>query len=198
MDTDPIISFPSGAMEGSASSLTIEEERTLTRESTASFAGKYQTIFGFVLFICLCAFTDWVTLFLHRVFALFENLPEEGGTRNTTGGRQEDTLLHSLRHTLDVVFIHLSDPLFDHALRLVYNYATSNAKANAVRAFGHLVSSLAKAHPEKTIDKFLPFCAAQIKEELKHGASSIRTTSSSTAVPSDTQLHWSESVLFLA
>jgi proteasome activator subunit 4 len=54
-----------------------------------------------------------------------------------------------------------------------------------------MISSLALAHPAKTIDKFLPFCLSQIRDELKHGASSIRTTSSHVAIPSDTTLHWS-------
>lgn len=94
---------------------------------------------------------------------------------------------------LDSICQQLSDPLFDMVLKLVYDYGTTNAKSNAVRAFGQLVASLAKAQPGKVIDKFMPYCTAQIEEELKHGASSVRTTSTHAAVPSDTTLHWSES-----
>lgn len=97
----------------------------------------------------------------------------------------------------DVVCLHLSDQLFDLVLNLVYDYATANAKSNAVRAFGHLVACLARAKPQRTIDKFLPFCVLQIQEELKHGASSIRTTSTHESVPSDTTLHWSEHQLMI-
>lgn len=39
---------------------------------------------------------DWVTSLFRRVFALYENLPEEGGRRNTTGGKQEVTHSPSL------------------------------------------------------------------------------------------------------
>ncbi len=92
---------------------------------------------------------------------------------------------------LDLICLHLSDPLFDLVLKLVYDYATTNAKSNAVKAIGQLISSLALARPVKTVDKLLPFCLTQIKEELKHGASSVRTTSSNLAIPSDTTLHWS-------
>jgi proteasome activator subunit 4 len=92
---------------------------------------------------------------------------------------------------LDLICLHLSDPLFDLVLKLVYDYVTTNAKSNAVKAIGQLISSLALAHPSKTIDKFLPFCLSQIKDELKHGASNVRTTSSHIAIPSDTTLHWS-------
>jgi hypothetical protein len=134
---------------------------------------------------------DWVTSLFRRVLALFENLPEEGGKKNTTGGKQEENVLKSVKSMLDVVCLHLSDQLFDLVLNLVFNYATTNAKSNAVRAFGHLVACLARARPEKTITKFLPFCIAQIEDELKYGASSIRTTSTHEAVPSDTTLHWS-------
>ncbi|KAI0034963.1 hypothetical protein K488DRAFT_83562 [Vararia minispora EC-137] len=172
MDIDPDIHMP----DGSAAILSREEERTLVRESTAGFA-------------------DWVTSFVRRVLALYENLPEEGGKSNTTGGRTEENVLKSLRSALDMVFLHLSAPLFDLVLRIVYDYATTNAKSNAVKAFGQLVASLSRANVAKTVDKFLPFCVAQIKEELKHGASSIRTTSASAAVPSDTTLHWNIAIL---
>ena len=132
---------------------------------------------------------DWVTSLFRRILALYENLPEEGGKKNTTGGKQEESVLRSLKNTLDVVCLHLSDSLFDLVLKLVFDYATSTAKSNAVKAFGQMVSSLAKARPQKTIDKFFPWCKAQIEEELKHGASSTRTTSAHSVVPSDTTLH---------
>lgn len=137
-------------------------------------------------------FSDWVTSLFRRVLALYENLPEEGGKKGTTGGRQEENVLKSIKSMIDVICMHLSDELFDLVLQLVYGYATVNAKSNAVRAFGQLVASLARVRPEQTIEKFLPFCAMQVQEELKHGASSMRTTSTHAAVPSDTTLHWSE------
>ncbi|EJD04282.1 uncharacterized protein FOMMEDRAFT_167503 [Fomitiporia mediterranea MF3/22] len=167
--------LPDGT-EGFFPVLSKEEERTLARDSTAGFA-------------------DWVTSLFRRVFALYENLPEEGGRRNTTGGKSEESVLRSIKNMLDVVCLHLSDPLFDLVLRVVYDYATTNTKSNAVRAIGQLVACLARAKPQLTTDKFLPFCVQQIKEELKHGASSIRTTSSHAAVPSDTTLHWNISLL---
>lgn len=135
---------------------------------------------------------DWVTALIRRVFALYENLPEEGGKKNMTGGKLEEAVLKSIKGTLDVLCLQLSDSLFDLVLKLVYDYGTTNARSNAVRAFGQLVACLARVRPEKTLGKFLPFCVSQIKEELKHGASSIRTTSTHAAVPSDTTLHWSE------
>jgi proteasome activator subunit 4 len=134
---------------------------------------------------------DWVTSLFRRVLSLYENLPEEGGKKNTTGGRQEESVVKSIKSMLDLICLHLSDPLFDLVLKLVYDYATTNAKSNAVKAIGQMISSLALAHPVKTINKFLPFCLSQIKDELKHGASSVRTTSSHVAIPSDTTLHWS-------
>lgn len=103
----------------------------------------------------------------------------------------EEAVLKSIKGTLDILCLQLSDQLFDLVLKIVYEYGTTNARSNAVRAFGQLVACLARVQPEKTISKFLPFCVSQIKEELKHGASSIRTTSTHAAVPSDTTLHWS-------
>ncbi|KAI0961210.1 hypothetical protein AcV7_000369 [Taiwanofungus camphoratus] len=168
--------LPDGTDIGGAPVLSREEERALTRESTVAFA-------------------DWVTSLFRRVFALYENLPEEGGKKNTTGGKMEESVLKAIKSMLDIVCLHLSDSLFDLVLNLVYDYATTNAKSNAVRAFGQLVACLARVKPEKTMDKFFPFCAMQIQEELRHGASSIRTTSTHAAVPSDTTLHWNMSIL---
>ncbi|OCH96671.1 ARM repeat-containing protein [Obba rivulosa] len=177
MDVDDDASkLPNATVAGTAPVLSRDDERALVRDSTAGFA-------------------DWVTSLFRRVLALFENLPEEGGKKNTTGGKMEETVIKSIKNTMDLVCLHLSDPLFDLVLKLVYEYGTTNAKSNAVRAFGQLVSCLARVKPEKTIDKFLPFCVDQIREELKHGASSIRTTSTHTAVPSDTTLHWNMSIL---
>ena len=133
---------------------------------------------------------DWVVSLFHRVLALFENLPEEGGKKNTTGGKQEENMLKSIQGMLDVICLHLSDQLFDLVLNLVFDYAMTNAKSNAVRPFGQLVACIARVRPEKTIAKFLSPSRAQIEEELKHGASSVRTTSTHAAVPSDTTLHW--------
>jgi proteasome activator subunit 4 len=176
MDVDEEIRLPDGTELGAPATLSKAEERTLVRESTAGFA-------------------DWVTSLFRRVLSLYENLPEEGGRKNTTGGKQEESVIKSIKSLLDLVCLHLSDPLFDLVLKLVYDYVTANAKSNAVKAIGQMISSLALAHPSKTIDKFLPFCVSQIKDELKHGASSLRTTSSHVAIPSDTTLHWNMSIL---
>ncbi|KAI0757312.1 ARM repeat-containing protein [Daedaleopsis nitida] len=174
MDVDGVL--PAGVDSPGMPTLSREEERALARESTAGFA-------------------DWVTSLFRRVLALFENLPEEGGKKGTTGGKMEEAVLKAIKGSLDTVCLHLSDSLFDLVLKLVFDYASTNAKSNAVRAFGQLVSCLARVRPEKTVDKFLPYCIAQIQEELKHGASSIRTTSTHEAVPSDTTLHWNMSIL---
>ncbi|KAF8559342.1 hypothetical protein OG21DRAFT_1402974 [Imleria badia] len=168
--------LPEGVETSPFVALSREEERALVRESTSGFA-------------------DWVASLFRRILALYENLPEEGGRKKTTGGKTEEVVLKSIKSMADVVCLHLSDQLFDLVLNLVYNYATTNAKSNAVRAFGHLVACLARAKPQQTIDKFLPFCVSQIQEELKHGASSVRTTSTHESVPSDTTLHWNMAIL---
>ncbi|KAL1690120.1 hypothetical protein GGG16DRAFT_125867 [Schizophyllum commune] len=175
MDVD-IVELPEGTEPGDTPSFSLEEERSLVRDSTANFA-------------------DWVTSLLRRVLSLFENLPEEGGRGNTTGGKSEESVIKSVKSMMDIVALHLSDELFDLVLRIVHEYGVTNAKSNAVRAFGQLVASLARAHPNKTIKKFFAHCSEQIVEELKHGASSVRTTSSHAAVPSDTTLHWNISIL---
>jgi len=194
MDVDEEMRLPDGTEPGAPPTLSKAEERTLVRESTAGFAGAFYPPIN-VLMGLLSGAVDWVTSLFRRVLSLYENLPEEGGKKNTTGGKQEESVIKSIKSMLDLVCLHLSDPLFDLVLKLVYDYVTANAKSNAVKAIGQMISSLALAHPSKTIDKFLPFCVSQIKDELKHGASSLRTTSSHVAIPSDTTLHWSAASL---
>lgn len=194
MDVDDTDHLPEGTEMGSPR-LSKAEERSLVRDGTASFAGWWQI--SFLNFSFIGHQTDWVVALFRRVFSLYENLPEEGGKKNTTGGKQEESVLKSIKSMLDVICLHLSDQLFDLVLKLVFEYATTNAKSNGVRAFGGLVACLARVDAKKTVGKFLPYCAAQIEEELKHGASSIRTTSTHAAVPSDTTLHWSEFVYFV-
>lgn len=95
------------------------------------------------------------------------------------------------------ICVHLSEPLYDMVLGLVFDYATQNVRSNAVRAIHQLVECVANAHPEKTLARFLPFCDRSIRTELDHGASSLRITSSgSTPLPSDATLHWSEYSIF--
>jgi proteasome activator subunit 4 len=107
------------------------------------------------------------------------------------------------------ICVHLSEPLYDLVLNMVclsqsildpdgmlilaqiYDYASNNVRANAVRAIHQLVECVANANPQKTLAKFFSFCEANIKIELENGASSLRTTSDSMPLPSDTTLHWS-------
>ncbi|KZP00936.1 ARM repeat-containing protein [Calocera viscosa TUFC12733] len=141
------------------------------------------------------AFPEWVTMYVERVFILIENLPEEGGRGNRTGGKSEDNVLKSVQSSLDVLFSHLAPNLFDLVLDMIYSYASTTVRSNGVRAVGNLVLSLAKANPGKTLKRFWPFCRDRIREELENGASSIRSTSSGTGVPGDTALHWNLSIL---
>lgn len=77
-------------------------------------------------------------------------------------------------------------------LGMVFDYATNNVRPNAVRAIHQLVECVANADPVKTLAKFLPVCVRNIRMELENGASSLRTTSSSSPLPSDATLHWSK------
>ena len=78
-------------------------------------------------------------------------------------------------------------------LKMIFDYASTNVRSNAVRAIHQLVECVANANPEKTLAKFFYFCEKNIRTELENGASSLRTTTTSSAqLPSDATLHWSE------
>ena len=101
-------------------------------------------------------------------------------------------LVDAVTNACSQICIHLSDPLFDLVLNMVYDYASNNVRPNAVRAVHQFVECIANANPEKTLARFFPICLKAITLELESGASSIRTTSSrSTPMPSDATFHWS-------
>ncbi|KAG8927367.1 hypothetical protein FRC02_008250 [Tulasnella sp. 418] len=53
----------------------------------------------------------------------------------------------------------------------------------------------ANANPAKTLARFVPFCIKNIRHEIEHGASSLRTTSMTRMLPSDATLHWNLAIL---
>ncbi|KAF5355656.1 hypothetical protein D9756_004216 [Leucocoprinus leucothites] len=129
-------------------------------------------------------------LFAH----LLENLPEEG-PNGSSGGATEVQVVDAVAGACSQICVHLSEPLFDMVLNMVYDYASTNVRTNAVRAIHQLVECVANANPVKTLAKFFPFCAANIRVELENGASSLRTTSASRPLPSDATLHWNLAIL---
>ncbi|TBU39582.1 hypothetical protein BD309DRAFT_1022044 [Dichomitus squalens] len=168
--------FPDGVEAWSDDNLTQEEEDAILRDSSGTVA-------------------DWVAAFLRRVILLFENLPEEG-PNGAAGGATEVQLVDAVSGAFSQICVHLSEPLYDMVLSLVYDYATQNVRSNAVRAIHQLVECVANANSQKTLDRFLPICDQRIRTELDHGASSLRITSGgSTPLPSDATLHWNLAIL---
>ncbi|KAJ4489583.1 hypothetical protein C8J55DRAFT_557490 [Lentinula edodes] len=157
------------------SRLLPDEEDTLLKDSTASFA-------------------DWLANFIRRVIQLMENLPEEGPD-GKSGGTTEAQVVDSVVGACSQICVHLSEPLYDLVLKMVFDYASTNVRTNAVRAIHQLVECVANANPDKTLAIFFPFCAHKIRLELENGASSLRTTSSSIPIPSDATLHWNLAIL---
>ncbi|THH19718.1 hypothetical protein EW146_g1513 [Bondarzewia mesenterica] len=155
----------------SESDLTREQEDELLREATGGFP-------------------EWIASFIRRVIVLFDNLPEEAG------GATEVQLVDAVTNACSQICIHLSDPLFDLVLNMIFDYASTNVRPNAVRAVHQLVECVANADPVKTLAKFLPFCVKNLYCELDNGASSLRTTSTlSTPLPSDATFHWNLAIL---
>ncbi|KAJ6574791.1 hypothetical protein B0H19DRAFT_1254444 [Mycena capillaripes] len=168
----PLTLIPSFSMDELQSDtefprLSDEEENMLLQDTTGSFA-------------------DWVTQFIRRVYQLQESLPEEGG------GASEVQVVDAVGRACQSICAHLSEPLYDLVLNMVYEYASTHVRSNAVRGI-HL--ALANADPIKCLAKFFPLCERNIRIELSTGASSLRTTSVSSPMPSDATLHWHLAIL---
>ncbi|KZV77572.1 hypothetical protein PENSPDRAFT_621096 [Peniophora sp. CONT] len=151
--------------------LSAREEDVLLREATGGF-------------------TDWIASFIRRVILLFDNLPEE------SGGSSEVQMVDSVTNACSQICAHLSEPLFDLVLDMVFDFASTNVRPNAVRAVHQLVECVANANPVKTLKKFFSFCVRNIYIELESGASSVRTTSTqATPMPADATFHWNLAIL---
>ncbi|RDB28522.1 Proteasome activator complex subunit 4 [Hypsizygus marmoreus] len=155
--------------------LTHEEEDALLKDSTGSFP-------------------DWIASFIRRVIQLLENLPDEGPA-GSAGGTSEVQVVDAVTGACSQICVHLSEPLYDLVLNMIFDYASTNVRPNAVRAIHQLVECVANADPGKTLAKFFHFCYRNIRIELENGASSIRTTSASSPLPSDATLHWNLAIL---
>ncbi|KAF8058272.1 hypothetical protein FPV67DRAFT_1786012 [Lyophyllum atratum] len=188
LDAEPILppdnalslpSFSLDEMDGRYTDLeprlSDEEEDALVKDSTGSFP-------------------DWVTSFIRRVIQLLENLPDEG-PGGSAGGATEIQIVDAVTGACSQICVHLSEPLYDLVLNMIFDYASTNVRPNAVRAIHQLVECVANADPVKTLAKFFHFCAKNIRTELENGASSLRTTSVSNPLPSDATLHWNLAIL---
>lgn len=89
----------------------------------------------------------------------------------------------------------LDDTLFEKTLNQVVEYATTTVRANAVDAVGDLARSLTTRDARKTWAKLFPIAKQRIMNELKSGASSTRTTTTSIPLASDAALHWWQNIL---
>jgi proteasome activator subunit 4 len=83
-------------------------------------------------------------------------------------------VIDNVGSTCVLICQHLSEPLFDLVLKILYDYATSHVRPNALRAIHQLVECLAIADPQKTLERFVPHCIQHIRTEIEHGASSLR------------------------
>ncbi|KAH8835425.1 hypothetical protein DL96DRAFT_1702409 [Flagelloscypha sp. PMI_526] len=137
---------------------------------------------------------DWVANLIRRVILLLENLPEESAN-GTSGGTTEIQVVDAVMAACNQICSHLSEPLYNLVLNIVFDYASTNVRPNAVRAMHQLVECVANANAPMTLGKFFDFCDRNIRIELENGASSIRTTQVSKPPPSDATLHWNLAIL---
>lgn len=136
----------------------------------------------------------WTTEFLQRVLQLFAALPDEGKS-GKIGEKHEEMVLNLLIATCDVFCSALGEDTYVRCLDLVLDYARTTIAANGVKVMGSLIGCFARADPARVLAKVVPLACSRVAQELDHGASSVRTTSTSVPRPSDTALHWHISLL---
>ena len=136
----------------------------------------------------------WSTEFIRRVLALFAALPEEG-KGGKIGEKNEEAVLNMLIATCDAFCSSLGEEAFLRCFDLVLDYVRTTTAANGVKVVGSLIGCFARANSSVVLQHIIPLSCERIKAELEHGASSIRTTTTSVPCPQDTTLHWHINVL---
>lgn len=131
----------------------------------------------------------WSTEFIRRVLALFAALPEEG-KGGKIGEKNEEAVLNMLIATCDAFCSSLGEEAFLRCFNLVLDYVRTTTAANGVKVVGSLIGCFARANSKVVLQHIVPLSCERIKTELEHGASSIRTTTTSVPRPQDTALHW--------
>ncbi|KAK6098331.1 Proteasome activator BLM10 [Batrachochytrium dendrobatidis] len=147
-------------------------------------------------------FESWVSKYLDRIFAIFENLPQQYGAGQGSEMTAETTLLDMLMYTSEMIFSQLSDQLENMVLRKLVDFCGSNVISSATKAIGTLCCIVARANPRKRLALFVPLCCNSIREEIHHGAGSKLCSKLSAnsnpfnfASMSDAALHWHQSIL---
>eukprot|EP00842_Homolaphlyctis_polyrhiza_P006684 jgi/Hompol1/7016/HPOL_005157-RA len=137
-------------------------------------------------------FESWLVQYLDRIFAIFENLPQNYGIDKS----------HSTPESGLVDLLLLSDGLETIYLRKLAEFCRGSVVPAATKAIGTLCGSIAHASPKKRLAVFVPMCCSRILEEIDTGAASKPSSKlSANANPfgfesmSDASLHWFQSIL---
>ncbi|RKO86253.1 hypothetical protein BDK51DRAFT_30739, partial [Blyttiomyces helicus] len=146
-------------------------------------------------------YEDWVMMFFDRVFAMFENLPQQHG--NEVKKTVESSLIQQLLYTCEVVLNQLSPEIEDLAIKKIGDFARENVLPNATKAMGTLIMVAGHSSPAKKLAAFFPLACDRLLTELQNGAASDPTLGSSitTAHPfgfasmSDATFHWFQCML---
>lgn len=170
---------------------TEEESKLLavTTEDGADTAAVRLAEENEALRVSTAGFEDWVLEFLNKVFALFAALPEEGAS-GKTGGKQEESVMASIITATDVVLGALSPRLHGLVIDHVMKQCTENIAANSIQGMSSVMACCTRLNAKMVLSKLLHLADREIRAELANGASSARTTTTRTASPSDTTLHW--------
>ena len=100
------------------------------------------------------------------------------------------------QHTCGGVFAALDNKLFEAALEQIADYASTTTRSNAVDSVGELIRNLAASRAPEVWKRLFPVAKQRILAELKAGASSTRTQTTSIPRASDAALHWWQSILY--
>ena len=133
-------------------------------------------------------FEEWTLRFLERIFLMFENVEVE--KKSKTSNIDEGILTVAV-NTCEAFFMQLSDSLYDLALNRLVKFVDETVRPNAAKHAGQLCSGATFTNPSKALAALLPGLLVKVKDELEHGAGSVRSGSDT----ADNTLIWNLIIL---
>ena len=141
------------------------------------------------------AFGDFVMLFIQKLLALLENLPDT--STKTSRDSPENRVMNTIPSTIIAVMGALPQDLYCQVVDHVVDFIANNVINAATDTVAHICGCLVKASPQIAFAKLFPILCSNIKHEiLENNAGSTR--SGSEILPRDRALIWNLSILNMA
>ena len=145
------------------------------------------------------SFSDWVSLYIDRMFSLFLNLPPNMGGGHADA--DEQGVLRLLAMTTKIIFEQLSPEIEELVMDILFRKVFGHIISPGTKIVAEICGFIAYSNPKRRLQKFAPKIIKQIEFELDNGAGTTTSQKKSDLNPhgfatmSDATFHWYQAIL---